>query len=42
MKHSKELPNVFGIADDILVVHYDRNGPYHGSITNVQKSDPNI
>ena len=25
----KELPNVFGIADDILVVGYDRNGKDH-------------
>ena len=25
----KDLPNVFGIADDILVVVYDRDGKDH-------------
>ena len=28
-KISKELPNVFGIADDILVVGYEADGQNH-------------
>ena len=26
MKYSKKIPNVFGVADDILIVHNDANG----------------
>ena len=26
----KDLPNVFGIADDILIVGYDNDGKDHG------------
>ena len=29
----KDLPNVFGIADDILVVGYDRDGKDHDDST---------
>ena len=27
----KEMPNVFGIVDDILVSSYDKNGTDHGT-----------
>ena len=29
MKFFNDMPNVFGIADDILVIGYDENGTEH-------------
>ena len=29
-KICNDMPNVFGIADDILVIGYDKDGAYHG------------
>ena len=29
MKFFKDMPNVFGIADDILVIGYDKDGTHH-------------
>ena len=38
------MPNLFGIANDILVVGYDRDGKDHDdtteSYTNMQTSEP--
>ena len=29
MKFSDDMPNVFGIADDVLVIGYDKDGADH-------------